>query len=392
MSLIILKISKLSKLGGIRMDIKESTNIESRFCDMLFNQLDKCYEDWLAGIKISENYPFKSEISDNFNNLFLLMVKSIKYNLNQLELEELCLKIAKERFSAKISIGSFMQNVDLGRTIVFQNLYLVSDSVIELTPLMKKINTFFDNFSFLLVEKYNMLSLNEIQEHKRIISQNHSEKLSFLGQISSSFIHEIRNPLTSVSGFIQLIQSEYPDIKYLDIINHELKELNYRISQFLLTSKLDTYDTEERTEISLISFLQDIIDFLYPRIVDLNINIDFVIPENDVYLIVNKEEIKQVLLNILINSFEAFNYNQQDKRIHINLEGASNEVLISISNNGPAIPEDKIKLIFEPFFTSKREGTGIGLFICKQIIEKYNGTIDCCSNTKWTTFNICIGQ
>lgn len=374
------------------MDIKESTNIESRFCDMLFHQLDKCYEDWLIGIKISENYPFKSEIFDNFNNLFLLMLKSIKYNINQLELEELCLKIAKERFTAKISIGSFMQNVDLGRSIVFQNLYLVSDSVIELTPLMKKINTFFDNFSFLLVEKYNLLSINEINEHKRIISQNHSEKLSLLGQISSSFIHEFRNPLTSVTGFIQLLQSEYPDIKYLDIINHELKELNFRISQFLLTSKLDTYDTEEPTEISLISFLQDIIEFLYPRIVDLNINIDFVIPENDVYLIVNKEEIKQVLLNILINSFEAFNYNQQNKRIHINLESVSNEVLISISNNGPAIPEDKIKLIFEPFFTSKKEGTGIGLFICKQIIEKYNGTIDCCSNTEWTTFNICIGQ
>ena len=82
---------------------------------------------------------------------------------------------------------------------------------------------------------------------------------------------------------------------------------------------------------------------------------------------------------------------QQKRKVHITLEKIDNEAVLSISNNGPQIPEDKMKLIFEPFFTSKENGTGIGLFICKQIIEKYNGTIECSSNLEWTTFKIRLG-
>jgi len=349
------------------------------------------YKEWLAGIKISANYPFADEIPENFNRLYVLLVESIKCETDLLEMEEVCLKIAKERMAAKIGIDSFLHNFNLGRSIVIENLYLVSDSIIELIPLIKKINIFFDTFAYLLVEKYNQLLINEITEQQRVNSQNHSDKLSLLGQISSSFIHEFRNPLTSIIGFIQLLKSENQNIKYLDIIQHELNELSFRISQFLLTSKVDSHETGEKTKTSYLILLQEVIDFLYPRIVDLNIDIDFVKPDNDVYLFVKKEEMKQVLSNILINSFEAFPMIQQKRKVHITLEKIDNEAVLSISNNGPQIPEDKMKLIFEPFFTSKENGTGIGLFICKQIIEKYNGTIECSSNLEWTTFKIRLG-
>jgi len=373
------------------MGTNGSNSIESCFCDILTNHLSKLYKEWLAGIKISANYPFADEIPENFNRLYVLLVESIKCETDLLEMEEVCLKIAKERMAAKIGIDSFLHNFNLGRSIVIENLYLVSDSIIELIPLIKKINIFFDTFAYLLVEKYNQLLINEITEQQRVNSQNHSDKLSLLGQISSSFIHEFRNPLTSIIGFIQLLKSENQNIKYLDIIQHELNELSFRISQFLLTSKVDSHETGEKTKTSYLILLQEVIDFLYPRIVDLNIDIDFVKPDNDVYLFVKKEEMKQVLSNILINSFEAFPMIQQKRKVHITLEKIDNEAVLSISNNGPQIPEDKMKLIFEPFFTSKENGTGIGLFICKQIIEKYNGTIECSSNLEWTTFKIRLG-
>ena len=373
------------------MGTKESKNIESCFCDIFTNHRDKLYKEWLTGIKMKKNYPFIDEIPDNFNRLYVLLIESIKLESDQLEMEKLCFKIAKERMVAKIGIDSFLHNINLGRSIIVENLYLVSDSIIELAPLIKKINTFFDTFAYHLVEKYNQLLIGEIKEQQRVNSQNHSDKLRLLGQISSSFIHEFRNPLTSIIGFIQLLKSENPNIKYLDIIQHELNELSFRISQFLLASKVNSHETVEKTKTSYIGLLQEIIDFLYPRIVDLNIEIDFVKPDNDVYLFVKKEELKQVLSNILINSFEAFPLNQQTRKVHINLEKIGNEAVLSISNNGPQIPEDKIKLIFEPFFTSKENGTGIGLFICKQIIEKYKGTIECSSNLESTTFKIHLG-
>nr|WP_280922200.1 HAMP domain-containing sensor histidine kinase [Ammoniphilus resinae] len=101
------------------------------------------------------------------------------------------------------------------------------------------------------------------------------------------------------------------------------------------------------------------------------------------------EEFRQVLVNIILNSLDALSEcDEKSIRIKGYIDGDS--IHISIANNGPMIPQDKIQTIFEPFFSTKKLGTGIGLYVCKKIIEQHNGTIHCESDKDWTTFHIIL--
>ncbi|MBR8646281.1 hypothetical protein KEH51_28445 [[Brevibacterium] frigoritolerans] len=94
-----------------------------------------------------------------------------------------------------------------------------------------------------------------------------------MGQISSSFVHEFRNPLTAIMGFNKLLKRENPDLKYLDIIDYELNQLNFRITQFLHTSKSD-FNEEQREEISVLKLIEEIQELTYANIVDASVNVE----------------------------------------------------------------------------------------------------------------------
>jgi signal transduction histidine kinase len=98
--------------------------------------------------------------------------------------------------------------------------------------------------------------------------------------------------------------------------------------------------------------------------------------------------LKQVLLNLIINSIDALKSREQPKVLRVLTCTVNNERIIKISNNGPAIASEYLDTIFEPFFTTKELGTGIGLYVCRKIIEANNGYMTCESNEKETTFSI----
>lgn len=207
-----------------------------------------------------------------------------------------------------------------------------------------------------------------------------------MGQMSSSFVHEFRNPLTSVIGFIKLLKADHPELKYLDIIDHELDQLKFRITQFLHTSKVELPE-KRKQKVNLNLLFDEILNFLYPSIVDGDVEVGTHF-EHQIQVIANRDELKQVFLNILHNSIDAVK--ARDRPRKINIYGAIDEskVVVHISNNGPMIPARIRKIIFEPFYTTKELGTGIGLFVCKKIIEIHGGTIECSSDHQLTTFSI----
>lgn len=302
------------------------------------------------------------------------------------ELDSLAKRIATDRFVNKTTLEDYTNTISEGRLILITAVIHLNLSNEEKMNLLHHINSVLDRLVHLTLTHYCHLQEKSLEEQYYFISQTHKDRLTLLGQMTSSFVHEFRNPLTSIMGFIQLLQSEQTEVKYLDIISKELEQLNSRITQFLNFSKKEK-EASVITLFSISNLVQDVIDFLYPSILEVNASVSCNILD-DIHIAGSKEEIRQVLLNIILNALDVIS-NIPSPSIYISCtQSPLNQLILTISNNGPKIPEDVMPTIFEPFVTTKKQGTGLGLFVCKEIIEKHGGTLTCTSTDLLTTFTI----
>jgi signal transduction histidine kinase len=356
----------------------------------LSSRKEEILNEWGNKVIISPDDPFVTQIRFNGESMFMILMNFFSLEDKELEyqLEDLATQIAKERVLANINIGDFVYNVSLGRTIMNQQLANIKIEWDELHKALNIINYCFDKFLYYAVSNYTDAKNKIIEEKNQFIDSTHEDRLTLLGQMTSSFVHEFRNPLTSIQGFIQLIKSENPGMKYLDIISNELEQLNFRISQFLLLSKKELIG-KEKTSFSLNTLLEEVLTFLYPSILDVNVRIIKEL-ECDVHLYGYVDEIRQVLINIIFNAIDVLGHHGiEEPIIEIKCVVLENSLIqINIGNNGPMIPEEIHQTIFEPFFTTKKLGTGLGLFVCREIIEKHKGVLTCLSNLDRTVFAI----
>lgn len=343
-------------------------------------------DSWRQQVMISSHDIHKEEVMGNGVQMLELIRKNIEKPLSEEEIRKLAYKVANERVEANINIGEFVYNVNLGRSEIMKWVNGSGLPIEQLQSIIEDIDSLFNRFSYHAVTRYTEIKDEQLQEKILFIDQTHKERLAILGQMSSSFVHEFRNPLTAILGFSKLIKSEYPDIKYMDIILQELNQLNYRITQFLHVSKKEV-SLGEKDSHSLEELFRELLEFIYPSIIDGDVRISLnVKPHIRIYG--NKNEIRQVFLNIILNSIDALQQIRHNREITIGCQVQSERVEIRITNNGPAIPKEAIHTIFEPFFTTKELGTGIGLYVCKKIIEKHEGEISCTSDDSFTTFCI----
>lgn len=320
-----------------------------------------------------------------------LMYQFIRHSLTNAfsddELRDLATKVARERSDANINIGDFVYNVNLGRSIIIKNVIHFGSSLDELHAIVELINQLIDSFLYYAVSSYTKLKDKSIHEKNILFTQSHKDRLTILGQMSSSFVHEFRNPLTSVIGFIRLLKNDHPTLKYLDIISKELDSLKFRITQFLHTSKVSSINETVYEIFSIKELLDEVLDFLYPSLVDWNIAVTTQLSDQ-VKIKGDRNELKQVLQNLLMNAIDAVSEIGKDREIRILSEIINEEVVLTFSNNGPVIDPDAIPLLFEPFYTTKKLGTGIGLFVCRNIIENNNGSITCLPQQNLTVFQV----
>jgi signal transduction histidine kinase len=315
-----------------------------------------------------------------------LVIHFIQFDYNEETLMDLANKVAFERVQGKVNIGVFIYNVNLGRSEIFKHLNDTQIPLLDLQPTINKINYCFDQFIYYAVQNYTELKDKDLEEKNTLLQQTHKDRLTLLGQMASSFVHEFRNPLTSIIGFVKLLQREDPTLKYVDVISHELEQLNYQISQFLLFSKKEVIG-KKKEQFFISELVKEVQMFLYPTIVDTNVQLELEI-DTSISLMGYRDEFRQVLLNLLMNAIDALKVVYQERKILVSSSIQNDEVLLSVTNNGPAIPEEIMRSIFEPFFTNKELGTGIGLFVCSQIIEKHEGTISCKSTNDCTEFSM----
>ncbi|MFG0213345.1 histidine kinase N-terminal domain-containing protein [Brevibacillus porteri] len=337
-------------------------------------------------IAVSDSDQYKGLIHLNGRALYRMVIEYFRSEITLEDIKELAYKVAYERNRAETNIGDFVSNVCMGREMVIDLLQKGPFTPAALMPALLKINECFDVFLVHAVFKYTDLKDNDLEEKKLFIERSHKDRLTILGQMASSFVHEFRNPLTSIMGFSRLLKEDYPNLPYVEIIENELRQLNYRVSQFLLVSKKGVV-YKQMEVFSVWELFDEILSFLYPNIVDVNVDIKCSI-DPTFQLKGYKDEMKQVFINIISNALDALHKKTGDKEIVIEVSQAPDRSLITVSNNGSPIPPDLLSVIFEPFFTTKELGTGIGLYVCKEIIERHGGTITCESTDQQTNFSM----
>lgn len=357
--------------------------------EVLISEKSSIAAEWSKTIINTVKNPFKDGNHEKGMLLFDLIIQALtekKTEMIDSQIKNYAHIVASDRLQAEVKIAEFIKSVSLGRTILFNRLLPLNPTVAESREFLLIINDCFDQFIYHTVEHYSELKSKMNENHYYFISSTHKDRLTLLGQMTSSFVHEFRNPLTSIMGFIQLLQDEKPKIKYLDIIAKELTQLNLRITQFLNISKRDTYDLTIEL-FSIEQLTNEVIEFLYPSILGANSSITSSFTET-FFLKGSREEFRQVLLNIILNALDILS-SVSNPTITINTEKSkSNMLKLTISNNGPKIDDSIFPHLFEPFFTTKKRGTGLGLFVCKEIIEKHGGTLTCDSSDQLTTFII----
>lgn len=212
--------------------------------------------------------------------------------------------------------------------------------------------------------------ITEIELLRREIT--HKESLSLIGQMAASITHEIRNPMAAVRGFIQLLHERNPDAfqSYYRIIRDELDRANDIINDFLALAQNRMVEMED-------TYLNDIILSLEPIIqADANlrgISLRIELQEGLPLMKLSTKEIKQLLLNLSRNALEVMDTGGV---LAIRTEADRDGIRLLVRDTGPGIPAENLDKLFQPFFTTKETGTGLGLAVCSSIVKKHNGTIE----------------
>ncbi len=208
-----------------------------------------------------------------------------------------------------------------------------------------------------------------------------SEKLSAVGQLAAGVAHEIRNPLTALKGFTQMLRekSRGTNRRYFDIMNAELDRIELILNEMLVLAKPQVSNFKHQ-HVDLI--LYEVITFLSGQAMMRNVLLKTEF-ESDVPMVSCEEgQLKQVFINVIKNGIEAM---PAGGDLFVRLKGDEEQLLIEFADEGEGIPEERIPKLGEPFFTTKENGTGLGLMMSHKIISAHKGTLSISSKVGWGT-------
>lgn len=228
----------------------------------------------------------------------------------------------------------------------------------------------YDETGVLVATSVISRDISYLKESEKMILQ--TEKLKLAGEIAAGVAHEIRNPMTVISGFIQLMQQEpnYRYKEYTKLIQSELERINLIISEFLVLAKPQAQVTKK---FGLRKILNDVAFLFGPEFNLHNVQYKDSWQSEEFEIEGEEHQIKQVFINLLKNSIEAMD-NKGEILLSIK-EYKRNSVKIELQDTGNGISPEDVERIFEPFYTTKPTGTGLGLLISEKIIREHGGTL-----------------
>ncbi len=228
-----------------------------------------------------------------------------------------------------------------------------------------------------------MTSLIDITEQKHIEQEMaRLSDLNLIGEMAASIGHEIRNPMTSVRGFLQMFKDKYvEDKEFLDLMIEELDRANGIISEFLGMAKNKVVYLQPQ-------YIDQVVKAIYPMLeADANyrgikINLELGKPPMPV---IDQNEIRQVILNLARNGLEAM---ESGGTLTIGTTAEKGEIILYVKDEGPGLKPEFIDKIGTPFFTTKEEGTGLGLAVCYSIAARHKAKLEFESSSQGATFKM----
>lgn len=315
--------------------------------------------------------------SFNLNNI-LIIIEYIAYFLLYLKL-----KNSKDFNDKYINSFIIVKAFFFTLTSVFSSIY-IGDNYIEffgqilILILLLYLTICFTTLLFEKGEdiiKYHM-SLKELEQSKQI-------------QVSLFQItHEIKNPIAVCKGYLDMFDTNNPEhsIKYVPILREEIERVLILLQDFLSMTKVSV----EKESMDIYLLIEDVIDDFKPILKNRNINLSIDIADEELYIEGDYNRLKQVFINIIKNSIEAIPENEKGQ-IKIYTEKVSNNIKIYISDNGIGMSRDVLKKFNNPFFTTKKNGTGLGISLSSEIIKAHNGKLNYSSvENKGTTVEIIL--
>lgn len=238
-----------------------------------------------------------------------------------------------------------------------------------------------------VVSHLSLTTFRDVTEKLEMEANLHkSDTLSVIGQLAAGVAHEIRNPMTALKGFIQLLEdySEGKHSMYFEVISTELNRIDAIINEFLILAKPQAIKFEEH---SITQIMSETVNLLSAQAVLYNVQFLLHYEEELPTLICEPNQLKKVFINMIKNGIEVM---PTGGFITITMKQTTdNRIHISIRDEGYGIPEEKLKKLGQPFYTTKERGTGLGLMVSYRIIEEHEGTIKVESEVgKGTVFHV----
>jgi signal transduction histidine kinase len=224
------------------------------------------------------------------------------------------------------------------------------------------------------------------------------EHMATLGHASSEFVHDLRNPLTVVHGYAQLLEDELAGLKekmgddiestleYLEIISRNVK----RCCDLTETWRnLGQVGLANRKRVKMSDIVEDVISGIEPLAVGGSVRLTSTIEDDEAEIMVDPMLIFRALQNLVTNALHSVK--DLSGEVRVSCGRVDDEVVVSVKDNGCGIPQDQLQKIFEPYYTTKdvQSGTGLGLTITRKVMDNHGGRIEVESEEgSGTTFRV----
>jgi len=243
------------------------------------------------------------------------------------------------------------------------------------------------------IKAWNEALEQRIQKESKALEKAHAEvvqsqKLATLGYLAAGMAHEIRNPLNSIALFVQLIKEGVEDAEKVDYVEKILKEVDRvdaTLRKLMDTAKRPRF---ELAEVNIEDLIRRILDSFTPQLTAQAVVLKFSRLRELPQLKADHIEIEQIFTNLFLNAIDEM---PDGGKLAIQLDCDDRDIFIRVSDSGKGIPAENLPSIFDPFFSTKSRGTGMGLSIVLRIIKNYGGKIEVVATGKsGTTFLICL--